>query len=210
MMDMEQYLSILDGDRLLKKLIHEDKKTNRNLKDPKSFYKHSRGVSNLSYLVSCAYEHQGINVDVELTQVSALLDDVGKIVPTSYEREKDPDLIFDSIYGASYLKKIGLPEIADVIKPSFTTRELIKLKPKLFPDIKPDDLIPKTPEQKIVVYADTHIAGSGRYVFPNERVEDIKKRYKKNSLIVQSLDIGGEKRLKNLSYEIERVAGLLI
>jgi hypothetical protein len=210
MMDMEPYLSILDGDRLLKKLIREDKETNRNLKDPQSFYDHSIGTSNLSYRVSCAFEHQGGDANIELTRVSALLHDIGKIVATPQEREKDPDLIFDSIYGVKYLEKMNLYKLGDIIEPSFTTYELIKLKPKLFPDIKLDDLIPKTPEQKIVVYADTHIAGSGRHVSFNERMRDMRERYVKNSLIVQSLDTGGEERLKSLKYEIEGVAGLLI
>ena len=208
MIDMS--LSTLEGDKLLKRLIREDKKTNRNLRNPEQFYKHSKRVSNLSYLVSCAFEHRGIDIDVELTQDSGLLHDIGKIVTTPSDRKKDPDLIFDSIYGAKFLKKMGLYKIADVIRPSFTTYELMKLKSKLFPDIKLDDLIPKTPEQKIVVCADTRISGGGRYVSPNERMRDIRERYGKNSLIVQSLDIGGEERLKSLNYEIERVAGLLI
>jgi len=207
MINMEPHLSILDADRLLKKLIRGDKKTNQNL-DPESFYKHSRVASNFSYLVSCAYEHQGINVDVELIRVSALLHDIGKPVVKPSEREKDPELIFDSIYGERYLEEIGLPEIADVIRPSFTTYELIQLKPKLFPKIKPRDLIPKTNKQKIVVYADTHITGSGKYVSFNQRMRDMRERYGEGSLIVQSLDIGGEERLRKLNYEVEGKAGL--
>jgi len=215
MIDMRPVLSKSYANRLLKELIREDRKTNQNLKEPELFYKHLSEASDLSYKVGCVLCYQGINVDVELTQVSALFHDIGKVVATPLEREKDPKLIFDSIHGERYLKKIGLPEIADVIRPSFTTYELIKLKPNLFPEIKPHDLIPKTPEQETVVYVDIHTPGrptsvGSWYVSFNERMKYMRETYGENSLIVQSFDIGGEERLRRLNYKIEKKIGLLI
>ena len=199
---MNLHPDILEGEKLLKGLIERDRKNNKHLKNPELFYKHSKGASNVSYFVSCAFNYQGINVDVELTQVAGLLHDIGKIVATPQEYENDSDLILDSAYGAMYLEKMGLPEIAETIRPSFTSYELIKLKPGLYPNIELSDFIPKEDEQKIVVYSDIHTAGNGSYVSFNGRMADIRKRYG-DSLLTKSLDVGGEVRLRNLNDEIE-------
>lgn len=203
-------LNIKDADNLLRKLIERDLTTDKNLLNPENFYSHSRGVSNISYLVGCALLYNGINVDVDLSRVSGLLHDSGKVVITQAERRNDPELVFDSIYGFYYLKEMGYSEIAEVIKPSFTTKEMLELRPNIFQDIEASALEPVTWEQKIVVYGDAHINGRGEYVTFDKRLIDIKSRYEKSSVLVRSLEIGGEKRLRELNYEIGEKSGLLL
>jgi len=197
--------SIEDGKKLLKRLIRGDKNP-----VPESFIPHSVETSNIAHLVGCALYHNGYNIDLALARVSALLHDIGKRVVTPDQMKDDPELVLDGIYGYKYLKGIGYHEVADVILPNFTNKEEYELGSDMFPpEITPEQLIPKTYEQKLVVYADTHVTGEGNYVSFNQRMSDIRRRYEKDSLLIKSLDIGGEARLKNLNNEINEKAGLM-
>lgn len=206
--------TISDADKMLKILIERDRKIInggfKSLSNPEAFYNHSRCVSNSGYLMGCGLYRKQYSINPELVQVSALLHDVGKCVYTAHLIEKDPDLEFDSIVGADYLESLGYKEVADVIRPSFVTKEMLELKPDMFPDINPKSLEPETWEQKVVVYADAHVTGRGSIVSLDERISDIRKRYDPDSLIIRALDKkGGRWRLRNLSEEIEDAIGLL-
>ena len=203
--------SIVDADMLLKKLICEDrKKTRPNLKSTDNFYNHCNGVGNNSYMLSCTLRYKGFDTEPELVGAAGLLHDIGKIVATPDEHDRDPELVLDSIYGSNHMAKLGYYEIADIIRPSFTTKELLELKPDKFPELNPEDFIPKDLKQKTVVYFDTRVAGNGNCVSFKDRMADIRNRYNKDSLLVKSLDIGGEARLRDLNREIEKKAGLII
>jgi len=199
-------LSIRNGKKLLKKLIQEDKR-----QVPESFISHSTRVSNVAYLAGCGLLYNGIDVDVDLSRVSALLHDVGKRVASSDEVKKDPGFVFDHVYGYRYLKKIGYPEIADIILPGFTSKELYKLRPGMyFPEIKPEQLELKTYEQKLVTYGDMHVTGEGNYVSFNQRIAELRRKRRQDSLLMESLDNGGEERLRKLDHEINEKLVLLI
>jgi hypothetical protein len=203
-----------NANALLKELISEDRKRARpNLKSPDNFYNHSKGVSNVSYMVGCSILYNRADyMDAGLAGVAGLLHDIGKVVSTEDEREKDPELIFDSYYGSRFLEKLGYCEIADVIRPAFTTKELMELRPGIVQegDAEADRFIPRTLEQKVVVYADARTTGYGSYVSLDMRIKDITQRYPEESLLVRSLYSGGEERLRCISREIEEKAGLLI
>jgi putative nucleotidyltransferase with HDIG domain len=185
---------------LLERLVREDKRL-----VPESFIPHSMGVSNIAYHIGRLLLQNGYKVDVDLARVGGLLHDCGKRVVTTDEMKKDPELLFDNVYGYNYLKENGYPEVADVILPNFTNKELYILKPELFPpDIKPEQLEPKNHEQKLVVYGDTHTDSYGNRVSFNWRLDEIKNNYKFNSLLMESLNIGGEIRLRDLNYEINK------
>lgn len=196
---MNSNFTIEEADTFLKLHIREDrKKIHPNLIHPNNFYKHSKSVSNISFTINYKLHLE----NPELIGIAGLLHDIGKLIINRDEREKDPELIVDAIYGSKYLERLGYNKIAKIIKTSFTTKELVEFK---FTEIDSDDFIPKTIEQKIVVYADCHVSGGGKYVSFDERINDIRKSYNKNSLKIKSLDMGGEKRLRNLNEEIDNM-----
>ena len=198
--------SISWAEELLKKLILEDKRP-----VPDSFIPHSIGVHNVTYLASCGLLYKSYDVDVELARVSALLHDIGKRVATPDEIKKDPGLVFDNIYGYNYLRKIGHPEIANIILPNFTSKELYELRPDMYPpEIKPEQLELRTDEQKLVTYGDMHVTADGNYVSFNQRMHYLRRWRSQDSLLIESFDNGGEERLKKVNDEINEKLGIIV
>ncbi len=127
---------------------------------------HCKAVTELAVEIAQACRKRGMNVNVGLVEIGALLHDIGRSKTHS---------VHHAIVGAEIAKSLGLPEqVISIIKKhvggGITVEEAKKLEwPK-------DVYIPQTLEEKIVSYADKLIEGLRRV--PIERTI---KTYSKES-----------------------------
>ncbi|MEM2440439.1 MAG: HDIG domain-containing protein [Candidatus Bathyarchaeia archaeon] len=114
--------------------------------------KHCEAVADLAVEIAKKCVDKGLNVDLELVEIGALLHDIGRAKTHS---------VHHAVAGAQIAKALSLPEpIIAIIKRhvggGITVREAKRLGwPK-------DVYIPQTIEEKIVAYADKLIEGSQR------------------------------------------------
>lgn len=119
---------------------------------PRNVVKHCEAVADLAIEIAECCHERGLDVDVELVQIGALLHDIGRSKTHS---------VHHAIFGARIAKSLGVPEpVLAIIKRhvggGITAREAKKLRwPK-------DTYVPQTLEEKIVSYADKLIEGSHR------------------------------------------------
>jgi len=113
---------------------------------------HCEAVAELSVEIAEACRKKGLDVNLELVEIGALLHDIGRSKTHS---------VHHAVIGAQIAKEFGLPEsVISIIKRhvggGITAKEARKLGwPK-------DVYVPKTLEEKIVSYADKLIEGSQR------------------------------------------------
>jgi uncharacterized protein len=116
----------------------------------KNVVKHCEAVADLAVQIAEACKKNGVQVDLELVEIGALLHDIGRAKTHS---------VHHAIIGAEIAESLDLPEsLISIIKRhvggGITAREAEKLGwPK-------DIYIPQTIEEKIVSYADKLIEGS--------------------------------------------------
>ncbi|MDH5787998.1 MAG: TIGR00295 family protein [Candidatus Bathyarchaeota archaeon] len=114
--------------------------------------RHCRTVSELAVEIAKACKEKGLNIDLELVEIGALLHDIGR---------SKTHTVHHVVVGVEIAESLGLPEIViSIIKRhvggGIAAREARKLRwPK-------DIYIPQTLEEKIVSYADKLIDGSKR------------------------------------------------
>lgn len=114
--------------------------------------KHCEAVTEIAVEIAQTCREKGLEVDLKLVEIGALLHDIGRAKNHS---------VHHAIIGAEMAKKLGLTEpIISIIKRhvggGITAREARKLGwPK-------DIYVPQTLEEKIVSYADKLIEGSQR------------------------------------------------
>ncbi|MEM3458325.1 MAG: TIGR00295 family protein [Candidatus Bathyarchaeia archaeon] len=127
--------------------------------------RHCKAVAKLAVEIAKACQERGLNVDLELVEIGALLHDIGRAKTHS---------VYHAITGAEIAKTLDLPEpVVAIIKRhvggGITPTEAKKLGwPK-------DIYVPQTLEEKIVAYADKLIEGSRRV--PIERtIENFSKK----------------------------------
>jgi uncharacterized protein len=127
------------------KLLHESKCSVKVIK-------HCRAVTKLALEIAAACREKGLNIDLELVEIGALLHDVGR---------SKTHTVNHAVVGVEIAKSAGLPEpVISIIKThvggGITVSEAEKLGwPK-------DVYVPITLEEKIVSYADKLIEGSKR------------------------------------------------
>jgi uncharacterized protein len=114
--------------------------------------KHCRAVTKLALEIAEACRQKGLNIDLELVEVGALLHDVGR---------SKTHTVNHAVVGAEIAKSAGLPEsVISIIKRhvggGITASEAEKLG---WPE---DVYVPVTLEEKIVSYADKLIENSKR------------------------------------------------
>lgn len=126
--------------------------------------RHCQAVAELALEIAKACKERGLNVDLELVEIGALLHDIGR---------SKTHTVHHAIIGAEIAESLGLPEpLISIIKThvggGITSKEAKKLGwPK-------DVYVPRTLEEKIVAYADKLIEGSHRV--PIERtIENFSK-----------------------------------
>lgn len=111
---------------------------------------HCEAVTELALEIAKTCRKRGLNVNLELVEVGALLHDIGRAKTHS---------VHHAVIGAQMAKNLGLPKpIISIIKRhvggGITAKEARKLGwPK-------DIYIPQTLEEKIITYADKLIEGS--------------------------------------------------
>ncbi|HEX69140.1 TIGR00295 family protein [Candidatus Bathyarchaeota archaeon] len=114
--------------------------------------KHCKAVTELALEIAKACKEKGLNVDLELVEIGALLHDIGRAKTHS---------VHHAIIGAKMAKAMGMPEkVISIIKRhvggGISKQEAERLG-------WPQDIyIPQTLEEKIVSYADKLINGSRR------------------------------------------------
>ncbi len=114
--------------------------------------RHCKAVAKLAVDIAKACQERGLDVDLELVEIGALLHDIGRAKTHS---------VHHAITGTEIAKSLSLPEtVISIIKRhvggGITTAEAKKLGwPK-------DIYVPQTLEEKIVSYADKLVEGSRR------------------------------------------------
>jgi uncharacterized protein len=148
--------------------------------------KHCKAVAKLALETAEACKEKGLNVDLELVEIGALLHDIGR---------SKTHTVHHAIVGAEISASAGLPEpVISIIKRhvggGITTSEAEKLGwPKGF-------YVPMTLEEKIVSYADKLIENSKRV--PIEiAIEKLAKERKQDAA----------ERVRKLHEEIAKLIG---
>lgn len=119
---------------------------------PPNVIKHCMAVAETAVEIAKACKEKGLNVNLELVEIGALLHDIGRAKTHS---------VHHAVVGAEIAKSLGLPDaVISIIKRhvggGITSKEAKKLGwPK-------DVYVPQTLEEKIVAYADKLIEGSKR------------------------------------------------
>ncbi len=112
--------------------------------------RHCEAVAKLAVEIAAACKEKGLNVNLELVEIGALLHDIGRSKTHS---------VHHAVVGAEIAKSFGLPEsLISIIKRhvggGITSKEAKKLGwPK-------DIYYPQTLEEKIVAYADKLVEGT--------------------------------------------------
>ena len=114
--------------------------------------RHAEAVAQLAVDIAMACKEKGLDVDLELVEIGALLHDVGRAKTHS---------VHHAVVGGEIARSLGLPDtVISIIKRhvggGITRREAKRLGwPR-------DVYVPQTLEEKIVSYADKLIEGSRR------------------------------------------------
>ena len=123
----------------------------------KNVVRHCETVSKLAVEIAKVCQKKGLNVNLELVEVGALLHDIGRSRTHSVDH---------GIVGARILRSLNLPEsIVSIVKRhiggGISMREAGKLG---WPD---DVYVPQTLEEKIVAYSDKLVEGTRRVPIEN-------------------------------------------
>lgn len=150
--------------------------------------RHCKAVSDLAVRIARKCKRNGIDVDLDLVQIGALLHDIGRSQTHS---------VHHPIVGSKIARSFNLSEqIIRIIKRhlggGLTAEEALELG---WPG---EDYLPETIEEKIVTYADKLIEGE-RIVPIQETIRKLSKRL--------GADHPSIKRIMNLHKEITKLCG---
>jgi uncharacterized protein len=126
--------------------------------------RHCEAVRNVAVEIANACEERGLDVDLQLVEIGALLHDIGRARTHS---------VYHAIIGAEIAKSLGVPDaVISIIKRhvggGISAGEAKKLGwPK-------DVYVPQTLEEKIVSYADKLVEGSRRVPI-GRTIDDLSK-----------------------------------
>jgi|SRR3989338_7156991 len=140
---------------------------------------HCKAVSSLAYDIAKKIKEKGIKVDIEKVRVAALLHDVGRFNGTEGH----------DIEGGKLLRNKGKKELAEIIERHGSGFELSN----------DESHLPKTIEDKIVIYSDSRV-DFDKVVTIEERIESLRRRYTGNKRDILEKTV---KRHEKLIREIE-------
>jgi uncharacterized protein len=163
------------------------KKYSANDADYKIVLAHSKAVSKVAKDI--AKDIKG--VDINFIETAALLHDIGRFKLSSGRK----DTIRHGIYGASILRKEGLPEAYALVNErhigaGISKKDIIKQKLNL----PLNDFVPISKEEKIICHADNLVFGD-----KIGTIDDVIKRYK------SELGVKIAKKFKKLADEVENM-----
>ncbi len=139
---------------------------------------HILKVEQIAVFLGEKLKGKGINIDIDLLRVSALLHDIGKDLADHTKMDHVEA-------GVTILKEEGLSEIAEVIR-KHPINAIVE-----------EDKIPMTWEEKLVFYADRR-ACEDQLVSVDERILDLRRRYPSIDLFIAK----AEPKIKQLEKEI--------
>jgi len=150
---------------------------------------HCRAVETVAVQIAEACKKKGLNVDVQLVQIGALLHDIGRSKTHSVDHV---------VVGAEIAKSLGLPaSIVSIIERHAGSGITLDEARSLGWPVK--SYLPKTLEEKIVTYADKLVEGSRRVPIertikkfskelPRSSIEGIKRLHEEISSLIGDLD----------------------
>jgi hypothetical protein len=97
------------------------------------------------------------------------------------------------------LRKLGYSEIAKIVEKHGVAKEIAEY------ENMEGDFEPKTPEEKLLVYADTHVIF--KPIPFEERMDGLKEKYMKKDPIYLKLLEKGESRIRKIVEEIDKLLG---
>ncbi len=150
---------------------------------PNHIIEHSYKVAKIVYYIAEELQHvPQLFFDKELTFYAALLHDITKYQAILNKGEDH------SLTGGELLRKLGYPNIAEIIESHVVLRNLKKLK---F-------------EKELVFYADKRVKHE-QIVTLEERFEDLKVRYGLNQKVVEGFNTAKriENNLKSLGIKVQ-------
>ena len=150
--------------------------------------RHCKAVSNLAVQIAQKCKRNGVDVDIDLVRIGALLHDIGRSKTHS---------VHHPLVGARIAQSFKLPEqIIRIIKRhlggGLTAKEASELG---WPN---EDYLPETIEEKIVTYADKLIEGE-KTVPIQETIKKLRRRLGANHPSIR--------RIMKLNKEITRLCG---
>ncbi len=157
----------------------------KHLEKSKWIRHHSIWVSNIAFEIAkkIKKKHPELNIHPNKIKIAWLLHDIGKAIDGHHE-----------LNSAKILREEWLHEIADIIIHSFIYELfLIEWEEK-------KEYLPKTIENKIIVYAD--FLFHKEEVTLHERIKEIKERKKHETKRIKALELA-EIRLHQIAQEIE-------
>jgi uncharacterized protein len=154
----------------------------------KRVIRHCETVAELAVEIAKACEEKGIDVDLKLVEIGALLHDIGRSKTHS---------VHHAVVGAKIAKSLGLPEpVISIIKRHVGGGIAAKEAKRL--GWQKDIYIPQTLEEKIVSHADKLIDGSRRVP-----IEGTIKKFRSENIVPPSAII----RLRKLHREMSDLIG---
>ncbi len=149
----------------------------------KRVIEHSKAVTDLAVKIARKMIEKGVNVNLKLVEVGALLHDIGRVRTRS---------VLHGYYGGEIARKLNFPEplisiIEKHVGAGIPLDEAVKV------GLPPKDFTLETLEEKIVAYADKRIKHN-RVISFEDSVKEFKTRLGENHPAI--------KRLKNLHEEI--------
>jgi len=153
--------------------------------------RHCKAVSDLAVRIAQKCRKNGIDVDLDLVRIGALLHDIGRSRTHS---------VHHPIIGAEIARSFNLPEkIVRIIKRhlggGLTAKEAMELG---WPG---EDYLPETIEEKIVTYADKLIDGE-KVVPIQETIKKLSRRLGANHPSIERI-LNLHKEIRSLCGEIE-------
>lgn len=122
----------------------------RNVGCPPNVVRHCEAVSKLAVEIAKACQERGMNVDLKLVEIGALLHDIGRAKTHG---------INHGVVGAEIARSKGLPESIISITENHLLAGITAEEAKKF-GLPVKDYLPKTLEERIIAYADKRLDGA--------------------------------------------------